>query len=71
MGREVWSARVHGGGGRFERARLFVDDGGRFVFETSSESDGSADRAVIDREDVERLTDALVDEFDPETGPSA
>jgi hypothetical protein len=69
--REVWSAHVRGDGGRFERARLVVDDAGRFVLETSSAAEGSADRAVIDREDVERLTDALVDEFDPETGPSS
>lgn len=69
--REVWSARVHGEGGRFERARLVVDDAGRFVLETSSASEGSSDRAIVDREDVERLTDALVDEFDPESGPSS
>jgi hypothetical protein len=56
---------VHGDGGRFERARLIVDDSGRFVLETSSASSGSADRAVLKREDVEALTDALVDEFDP------
>jgi hypothetical protein len=68
VGREVWNARVHGEGGRFERARLLVDDAGRFVLETSSASEGSADRAVIDRADVERLTDALVDELDPGSG---
>ena len=68
--REVWSAHVRGDGGRFERARLVVDDAGRFVLETSSVSVGSTDRAVIDREDLERLTDALVVEFDP-AGPSS
>lgn len=62
--REVWSAHVRGDGGRFERARLFEDDAGRYVLETSSAAEGSADRAVIDREDLEKLTDALVDLFD-------
>jgi len=65
--RQVWSARVQGGGGRFERATLSIDDGGQFVLETSSASVGSADRAVIDRGDVERLADALLDEFDPDS----
>lgn len=57
--RQVWVARVQGGGGRFERAALYVDEGGRFVFETSSQSAGSADRAVIDRDDVVRLAEVL------------
>jgi hypothetical protein len=60
----LWSARVHGDGGRFERARVLVDERGRFVLETSSVSAGSEDRAVISQEDAQRLIDALVDEFD-------
>ncbi len=60
--REVWSARVQGGGARFERATLSVDDVGRFVFETGSASAGSADRAVIERDDVVRLLEVLEEE---------
>jgi hypothetical protein len=61
--RLVWEARVRGGGGRFERAALFVDGAGDFVLETSSQSEGSADRAVIDRDDVVWLIEALGDEM--------
>ena len=66
--RDVWSARVRGGGGRFEWARLSVAPDGEFVFTTGSDLVGSEDRAVIDRADVERLADVLVDELDPDAG---
>jgi hypothetical protein len=69
--REVWAAQVRGDGGRFEVARLEVDDAGRFRLSTRSAAAGSDDVAVLAREDVERLTDALVDEFDPGTGASS
>ncbi len=69
--RAVWAARVRGDGGRFERAELSVDDeSGRFVLRTWNVGDESADRAEFDRDDVERLTDALVRELDP-AGPSS
>ncbi len=60
--REVWTARVHGDGGRFERATLSVDGSGRFVLTTSSLSAGSGDSAVIDRDDVVRLFEVLDEE---------
>lgn len=63
--RALWVARVHGDGGRFERAELAVDDeSGRFVLRTWNRGDESADVAMFDRADVERLVDAIVDEFD-------
>jgi hypothetical protein len=65
--RVVWQAHVRGDGGRFERATLSVDDQARWILETSSAAAGSADRAVLDRADVERLADALIDEFDPDS----
>jgi hypothetical protein len=61
--REVWSATVHGLRGQFERAALAVDDGGRFVLTTSNETRGSEDVAVIERDDVVRLSEVLDDEL--------
>ena len=60
--RAVWAARVHGDGGRFERAELSVDEGsGRFVLRTWNVGDESADSAVIERDDVVRLAEVLDD----------
>jgi hypothetical protein len=61
--RAVWFARVHGQGGRFERAELAVDGSGRFVLRTWNRGDESADVAVIDRDDVVRLCEVLEDEL--------
>ena len=64
MGRQLWSARVRGDGGLFERASIEVDDAGRFVLVTENERAASYDRAVLDRADVDRLADALCAELD-------
>lgn len=61
--REVWSAQVRGHRGQWERARLEVDEAGRFVWSTSNTAAGSEDAAVLERGDVERLVDVLVDEL--------
>jgi hypothetical protein len=62
--RAVWAARVHGDGGRFERAELAVDDeSGRFVLRTWNVGDESADAALIERDDVVRLAEVLDDEL--------
>lgn len=60
--RIVWSARVHGDGGRFERAALARREDGSWQLLTESASEGSADRAILRHEDVERLADAIVAE---------
>ncbi len=61
--RALWVARVQGDGGRFERAELSVDDeSGRFVLRTWNVGEESADRAVIERDDVVRLWEVLGDE---------
>lgn len=61
--REVWSAQVHGTRGQFERARLEVDDAGRFLLSTSNSTAGSDDSALIERDDVVRLLEVLDDEL--------
>ncbi len=61
-GREVWSARVRGDGGMFERATIEVDERGDFVLVTESQRFASYDRAVIERDDVVRLLEVLEEE---------
>lgn len=61
--REVWKAQVRGDGGRFELARLVVDDAGRFRLSTRSAASGSDDVAVLERDDVVRLSEVLDDEL--------
>jgi hypothetical protein len=61
--REVWAAQVRGDGGRFEMARLEVDDAGRFRLSTRSAAAGSDDVAVLERGDVVRLYEVLDDEL--------
>jgi hypothetical protein len=68
--REVWSARVRGFEGQFERAVLEVDDeSGWFRLTTSNSTAGSADVVEVEHDDAVRLVEVLEDEL--HAGPTS